>query len=130
MARIEEQAGEVNMKEPTEEEIKRFWEHWGFKPTRLQSGNMGWLYPPEYSLERGYLPKIDLNNLFKRAVPKLQDINSEILIRFMFGSVNRSGIYQWTKKYSHKKNFEWLEMGAANSDDPALALFWAINKII
>ena len=110
---------------PTEEQIKELWRWCGFG-----MDGVGIWHCPGGIREYGAMPKPTLDNLFKWAVPKLQEINNEILVRFMFGSVNRAGVYQWTKRYSRKKNFEWLELGAASDKDPALALFWAIWKVI
>jgi len=67
------------MNQPTKEQVRRFWEQCGFKFSHLASvhnfflGDTGekvkfWLYPDGNC---DILPPIDLNNLFKYAVPKL-----------------------------------------------------------
>ena len=74
------------MKEPTQEQIKKFREWCGFK--RLPVGQKGWHYErlvkvmnwlapdqTEPFMSLPYLPRIDLNNLFKYAVPKLFELD-------------------------------------------------------
>uniref|UniRef100_A0A6M3JNV7 Uncharacterized protein n=1 Tax=viral metagenome TaxID=1070528 RepID=A0A6M3JNV7_9ZZZZ len=52
---------------PTNEQIKEFWEWCGFK---VALGKLYWYPDKEFSPARR-LPSVDLNNLFKYAVPKL-----------------------------------------------------------
>ena len=101
---------------------KEFWEWCGFKPTRLQSGNMGWLYPPEYSLERGYLPDSTLDNLFKYAVPKLIREGYSASLHASYFTGNYKGIID---KYDSDFRVDNIW-----DKDPAQALKKAIEKVI
>ena len=114
--------------QPSEQEIREFWEwcadSWeSFNKDRHRHYSFG----TEYTEDE---PPIDLNNLFKYAVPKVRESHSELLIRWQFGSCDGCQIYEWRKKYSRKKNLEWLRIGQKTDKDPALALFWAIWEII
>jgi len=104
------------MNEPNEEQIKRFWEYWGFTETHNGHGvpvvvaNTGeWLskYPP-----------IDLNNLFLYAVPKLDyaEVGVDAVHRDMEDYANAEAVLDGQPYYGKHK-------------DPALALFWAIYKV-
>jgi hypothetical protein len=115
------------MKEPTQEQIKEFWEWCGFK--RLPQGNryyhfelttkvMDWQAPTGETMP--YLPRIDLNNLFKWAVPKLQQTGREV------GIIAREAS-GFEAKVLHISP-QWSSIG--RDEDPALALFWAIYKVI
>ena len=104
------------MKEPTEEQIKRFWEWCGIKPTKhyeqthFQQGAFYWEYPP-----------IDLNNLFK--------YGSSLFVSMACGSINEENWKgAWAKAITHdrQKIGEIGEVGLT----PALALFWAIYKVL
>ena len=103
------------MNEPTEEQIKKFWEWCGFNLT-CYSHYLAWFINNKclYSEVREYdnpidkLPPIDLNNLFKWAVPTLKDTCEE------WWSV----IVEWAKDIT------------GNYEKDTLALFWAINKVI
>jgi hypothetical protein len=91
----------------TEEQIKKFWEWCGLRPDIL--------------LDKS-LPPIDLNNLFKWAVPKLHELGDKEWIETIeftwFGTV-RCTLYP----------FDLPEI-YVNDEDPALALFWAIWKVL
>ena len=130
------------MKEPTEEEIRRFWEWCGFgivkakdyEPDWISSYSefqFGWRYP-DGSLKSD-LPSLEgveaLGNLFKYAVPKVLRLGYAPYIHPI-----RRG---WCA------NVTWLEWlvgkrrdRVTNSKfevvdkDPALALFWAIMGVI
>jgi len=67
-----------------------------------------------------YLPEIDLNNLFKWAVPKLSGLS---LTTF------------YTPDFKAIEHYEaWVDIKGRENEvmnkDPALALFWAIWKVI
>ena len=113
-------------KEPTEKELKRFWEWCGLKyedpywvNEDCREGQC--CFYGEYYAE--LLGTLTLNNLFKWAVPKLRDCDltwditeHEWVVRVaMFFNIGKTG--------EVRENTEW-------NKDPALALFWAINKII
>ena len=94
------------MNEPTpiqQKQIKKFWAWCGVKPEK-QFENLDWFwrYPP-----------VDLNNLFKYAVPKLQDYT---LAKSLNGGHNAA--VHIAGRWS----------GIENNDNPALALFWVIYK--
>jgi len=98
-------------KEPTEEQIKELWEWCGFTYSYL---------PPHFVTPNGESldsePDIDLNNLFKWAVSKLieRGIHS---IEFLY---DEDGVRCFLAPLSN-----WTR-----DQDPALALFWAIYKVI
>jgi hypothetical protein len=120
---------EVIMK-PKEEQIKKFWEWCGFKYSPLKCDcticrPKQWIAPDSSQYKNGEwehseLPPIDLNNLFKYAVPKLLNGHCELNT----GMSYRKGkclARVWYGMYDYKE---------ARHDDPALALFWAIYKVI
>jgi len=111
---------------PSEEQIKRFWEYFGFKFVETASGKkIGKLFDADVIdscvvavYPDGYRdtehPVIDLNNLFKYAVPKLtieDDWVWEMLQEWFYNAMRNS---------NYRKD----------SVKSALALFWAINKVI
>ena len=94
---------------PTKEQEKEFWEWCGFTRNKQNIGRGSeylWNYP---DAQLGTLPSIDLNNLFKYAVLPLVD--------------KKLGTY-W------KITAIWYESLMKHNEDPALALFWAIWKLI
>jgi hypothetical protein len=131
------------MKEPTEAQIKEFWEWCGWKKLSglSYSGCELWLNPceqfdlgepvcfdngePMYRLPKAdtemCLPPIDLNSLFAYAVPKLAEFYSWINIDHVHKPIRyivtiSNGFLGKVYKYS--------------GNDPALALFWAIYSVI
>ena len=109
------------MDKPTEAQIKELWERCGFVNEITRSPSLSgfggddvynWTRPDKV-IHSKKLPTIDLNNLFKYAVPKLQDL-------------------RWVKFYFDGE----CELRIGNrgitgvDDDPALALFWAIYEVI
>ena len=103
--------------EPNEEQIKRFWEHFGFYQEKVKEVyDIG--YSTMWKNDKGYwhsaLPPIDLNNLFKYAVQKLY----WYILEDTFAEGHTAIVSLSDKK------------GQVTDKDPALALFWAINKII
>ena len=94
---------------PTEEEIKEFWEWCGI-PTNIDTnGDRFYLTEGKWT----GLP-IDLNNLFKWAVPKV--IEEGLTISHYFDNP-----VTWSVE---------IGMSETKDKDPALALFWAIYKVI
>ena len=111
------------MKQPTQEQIKRFWEWCGFKIKRTYHD----FYELESPLKEQYwfglppcpiknYPPIDLNNLFLYAVPKVIDIimaeqecSSDVAYAILF-----------------KKWLQELELDIPNHDG---TLFWALDKV-
>jgi hypothetical protein len=116
-------------KQPTKEQIKKFWEWCGFKPittaekypeisTNRPDDIVAWNYPDgngDY-----HLPEIDLNNIFRYAVPKL--LNGQCELYTSIGDKRGSCLARvWFGFYEHKE---------AYNNDPALALFWVIWQVI
>lgn len=101
--------------EPTQEQIKKFWERCGF----VRGSWSGWFEPKEYG--GNYIPdnllKLDLNNLFKYAMPKLPYI---LVADFA------EGAWCWFIRGCDGAP----DMSEGCDEDPALALFWAIYKVI
>jgi len=105
--------------EPTPEQIRELCEWCGWK-FDIEDGHIIWAYTPDGDhLDFCEEPALDLNNLFKYAVPKLGD---SLEIELFKPNVNwfcqirsRTTIIATSKGY-HK--------------DPALALFWAIWEVI
>ncbi len=97
---------------PTKEQEKKFWEHFGFIYSDDWSSKIPYKNPQGDIVND--LP-VDLNNLFKYAVPKLKD-----------------GIDVAFSKYEDTRWFVKLEnqVMTTENEDPALALFWAIWKVI
>jgi len=90
------------------EERKEFWEWCGFKYEKIGQGHMPdfvefyeWRYPDEGNMHRSSLPPLDLNNLFKYAVPK---VSSDIIVN-------------WAKMFTKDREF-----------DPAIALYKTIQE--
>ena len=105
---------------------KEFWERCGFKWSTDTMGDWKdctyWHNPPDTE-EWGatWLPEIDLNNLFKYAVPKLSYLS---LDGFWNGDENcfNYAATVGTPEGEYKEH-EYYK-------DPALALFWAIWEVI
>jgi len=104
------------MTEPTQEQIKEFWEWCGFKrlPAKLWNSPEVPLYKNESGEVRAIFPPIDLNNLFKYALP------ITYIKLFTLGMGVRE---------SYRKIFEmWLDYffdGYSMED----ALFWACWQV-
>jgi len=118
------------MSEPTEEQIKELWEWCGLEPIKREDSDEVVRWDLPNGGFRFYAPDIDLNNLFKWAVPKLTETYAELRVIFTYGSVMNCSLYRFGKLYSRKKNFQWIRIGEQSDKDPALALFWAIYKVI
>ena len=113
-------------KQPTKTQIKTLWEWCGFKFIQpIESGAVDVIYPDGsmcLSPSILALPHLDLNNLFKYALPKLQwfIVNIEHIEVSCEFYVTLTDFYlaQPCKEYKSKHK------------DPAIALFWAIWQII
>lgn len=110
--------------QPTDEQIKKFWEWCGFK--WLKRSNLlveeDWdIKYPGQPITHYHSPDLTLNNLFKYAVPKIVDNvdNDSIEISFL------CPIEQCDFWVVHIKNRQ-ITLGRARGDTEALALFWAI----
>jgi len=103
--------------EPTQEQIKEFWEWCGFQKKK----GAGYWQPSTYLTLTLDLPPIDLNNLFKYAVPKLGSPvmlstyldETEAILPALF--VDEEDIFSLPISVKDK--------------DPALALFWALWEV-
>jgi len=114
--------------QPTQEQIKKFWKWYGWWLGDEIEGE-AWHHPnfkdtqpkaPGYALQvehnyTYYAPSIDLNNLFKYAVPKLKG--------------------EWTIAIANGHDFPYVatvkNLGSSTEvgDTPALALFWALWRV-
>ena len=97
------------MNEPTQEELKRFWEKCGFKHFYGDSGE-GWIYPDECCYQ--LLPPLTLDNLFKYGWPQLvKKVGllkaAELLIKWLD---------EWANVWKVRK--------------PEAALYHALNKVL
>jgi hypothetical protein len=112
---------------PTDEQVKKFWVEWcGFEKIEYldTSGNVcgiHYTHPLAVGGGSGGYPELDLKNLFKYAVPKLFDNGYEL---FMESVMADEPWYWWLIQ----KNDD--ELHKFNYSDPALALFWAIYKVM
>jgi len=136
------------VEKPTQEQIREFWEWCGFERARFEPTVKGvskyqyevgyWVYPDNITDKMIWsqeLPSIDLNNLFKYAVLRLHrfglldcSYNREIE---MF---NDSGELNSPEKISYRWRLlletRILEPIDGYGETPALALFWAIYKVM
>lgn len=115
-------------KQPTKEQVRKFWEKCGFKPQPNAWGDTYWLYPDK--LRTTALPPIDLNNLFKYAVPKMINFHSmghPFTVSLISGWGEWSGDYgcEITNPTNWKEGCHSSRYSLAFNQDPALALFWA-----
>ena len=114
------------MNEPTEAELKRFWEWCGVDGEAeicVIGDRTG-----EYTGKLVY-PPLDLNNLFKYAVPRLPHFREHLLtIQFIpTSSAFNEPDREWAcsiRQYSDEISAD--KFGVT----PALALFWAIQQVI
>jgi len=106
-------------REPTKEEIREFWEWCGLTliphTDRYSSGTQNWI-EYQYGGTRVDKPELDLTNLFRYAVPALNEkLDRHIqLTQVMSGWECNIGLGDITY----------------TDDDPAMALFWAIWEVI
>ena len=112
------------MNEPTEAQ-KEFWEwcgllHYVSPLEKIKYEDNYWITQSGTVLTA--MPSIDLNNLFKYAVPKLIDRYGGILL-----ILPQSDIKSWECKIL---NSPGSEATFGYGDSPALALFWAIYKVM
>lgn len=119
-------------KQPADEQIKEFWEWCGFeyketdrKYALLYNGEIIYFWWKSDYTACPNLP-IDLNNLFKYAVPKLRDLSEDNAlqdIEFHWQGINISDIVECNLIFDEAQ-FD------GEGKDPALALFWAIYELI
>jgi len=122
-------------KQPTEAQIKELWEWCGL--TRSCSPEDDFYHRGIWNDKDGMridTPPIDLNNLFKYAVPKLRKKNeypylTEIILD---PTICDSEVYYCYLRYDslHDDGCIEREETQGSAEDPALALFWAIREAI
>jgi len=119
--------------QPTQEQIKEFWEWCGFSQQNYGKKKSGgkyhnevwetevddirWISPGNFDCGF-YLPSVDINNIFKYASPKLTNIK-----------LSKTDTNEYFVAVVTEYNPLEKESKAFNRD-PALALFWAIWKVI
>ena len=115
------------MKQPTKEQIKEFWLHFGFEQIDYLNTNgevcgTRYAHPEAVGGGDSSLPDLDLNNLFKYAVPKLFELG-------LWYKLFSDDGYHFCVIY---KEFTKEDVAASivGTETPALALFWAIWKAI
>ena len=108
--------------EPTKEQIREFWEWCGFEfDERWSEFNP---YKDHNGVIQHSRTPIDLNNLFKYAVPKViekldkQSVRFECFYRFIEN--------EWVWVYWITDDLDHITH--AIDEDPALALYWALDK--
>ena len=111
------------MKKPTNKQKKEFWlKHgWHLSEGENYLGNKIIVWVRDGDKEGSgctYTPPIDLNNLFKYAVPKyIEEIRTEVTANYT-GNAYARLFERWGKQLFYN---DW--------EDPALALFWAIYHL-
>lgn len=114
------------MEEPTEGQWQELLEWCGFEEIQYMGtdnkpmpGCVHWVHPGAVGGGCSTLPKIDLNNLFVFAVPKYID------------EIKAGASANYTSN-AYVRLFErWHNnLVFANWENPALALFWVIHKVI
>ena len=99
------------MNEPTDGEVKEFWELCGLS----KRGGYWWQSPDgKHHLTANNPPPINLNSLFKYAVPKLG---------YWLISAERYSRVGAVAQYEGKT-------ATFFNEDPAIALFWAIYEVL
>ena len=83
---------------PAYEKKREFWERCG-----LKRGTCGWMYDP-LSPSIPIFPPLDLNNLWRYAIPKLTTKNWKSIMR------------------------DWVDTLTGDYEKDALALFWVLDK--
>ncbi len=103
------------MNEPTDEQVKEFWEWCGCCQSKMQI-DTGWWFYPDGEIHHG-LPGIDLNNLFRYAVPQLP------FLRMDYQPITEEYFFETMKPNT-------INLAVGRDKDPALALFWAIKETL
>ena len=105
--------------QPAEEQIKELWEWCGLREEVIDELHSLWHYPDgSHEID---MPYPDLNNLFEWAVPKL---SSEATFDRVEISLPTSKTEFGVKLVARHQTI------VERDEDPALALFWAIWKVI
>ncbi len=110
---------------PTKEQMKEFGKGCGLTFLRDKDGTLTWYDSEENFVDFGY-PDIDLNNLFKYAVPKVDYARLDMIFPpYPKGLGDWSALYAWRATTKQGKNIADI-----CDQDPTLALFWAIWSVI
>ena len=107
---------------PTKEQW--FWEQCGVQPTKRKT----WIKESADWLRYDYYPPIDLNNLFKYAVPKLKEVDLEFDMSFKEDTGGRMCEVILQNSWQYPDGHETIYYH--KDYDPAQALFWAIYKAL
>lgn len=114
---------------PTEEQIKEFWEKIADKIEAFNAGRHyhflfgdSWYRGEQTSFASG-IPVIDLNNLFKYAVPKLQDKGYMIELYSYECKGYKVSVYNITGQVD-------IPVAITTDENPDIALFWASWEVI
>ena len=107
---------------PTKEQEQKFWGLCGLKPIKREGSDeiVRWELPS--GGWRFFSPDIDLNNLFKYAVPQLREKGCRAMLS---DKTEGDDVMYMGRAYGRHTN-SFLD---AYDKDPALALFWAIDKV-
>ena len=114
-------------RQPTQEQVKEFWFKFG-----LRCDNVGWYVPinevdavPDYYIGGLSTPDLDLNNLFKYAVPKLEPLGYNLLIN------NDLEMLGWSVCCSNTKSECSIASPMVHCElgEIALALFWVLWQV-
>jgi len=136
----------MSNKEPTGEQVEKFWKWCGWTlrdvtPPGAVHQYISWFTPDGKETEYGSEnPCVDLNSLFKWAVPKLRELGWMCRVQYSplrdpetFTLITDWTGYAslfWVKVGEVAKGWEALSYPAVIHKDPALALFWAIWELI
>ena len=119
------------MSKPTQEQLTQFWKWCGFKPKEGYSNC--WEAPSNKRSLYARLPAVDLNNLFKWAVPKVYAMDNFWLIDYQLTGLAKTiptvSAHSWSILFSASHETDDVTRESVG-DDPALALFWAIWQVI
>ena len=116
--------------QPTQGQIREFWEAYGARCLKCGGLITNAVIPDRcncYSFELD----IDLNNLFKYAVPKLQDKGNNVELYAWEHKGFMATVYKDSFSQRGSDGYEpFLEpISQVKEEDPALALFWALRKV-
>lgn len=114
---------------PTEEQLKRFWTWRGFRQATKDEvcagcNPLNWWRYPDKQQSQSFLPDLDLNNLYKYAVPKL------FTSKYSMYSVTFTRNGAELETHHEDKYSSGVYHETWDDKEYALALFWAIYKLI
>ena len=113
------------MNEPTKAQLERFWKWCGLTLSQDKDGTFVWHDAEGDFVDFGY-PEIDLNNLFKFAVPRILPEHDFALYYVLDDRSAKEG--NWAVSMSCP-GYEEYGIIRVRAKDPALALFWALDKM-